>query len=398
MTHATLNIGIGKTEITPPVPLGIPSAGYRERKGAGMEGVHDPLFATALFITNGNKQLVLCSVDNLLFPNEIVQEIEEEVLQLAPQLRGCEMYIGATHTHSGGGGHLNVPLIGESIAGPYHNELATFYAKKTAEAIIQASQRQGAAKVGIGYGKAESLNKYRGLWPSDITPPADITLIKVVQEDGTPLAILFNYAVHPTILKSQNRLFSADFVGYTRDHLSSLLGPTVQPLYFNGAQGDVNPVIFNTEDRFTSCKLFGQLLAEKVKSIWDATEASDVLEVMTEHTPYLLKPQPNPFGLHLPIEQYQTEMNVIILNKLHAFITIPGELSCLYDHLLQEKGKKLGYSHVSILGLTNGGHGYIISPDSWEHKTFESRLSLGGKYYGEFIQNQAEALLIKYAP
>lgn len=69
----TLRVGIGKAEITP--PIGTPSAGYTSRKGAGMKGVHDPLLAIALFIDNGEKKIVLCSVDHLGFTFDMCQEV-----------------------------------------------------------------------------------------------------------------------------------------------------------------------------------------------------------------------------------------------------------------------------------------------------------------------------------
>src|SRR5580704_15436551 len=62
---ATLSAGVGKADITP--PIGTPSAGYTESNGQGMEGIHDPLLATALFIDNGEKKIVFCSVDHLGF-------------------------------------------------------------------------------------------------------------------------------------------------------------------------------------------------------------------------------------------------------------------------------------------------------------------------------------------
>lgn len=74
---AILNVGIGKSDLTP--ANNVPSAGYKERKGEGMEGVHDPLLALALFIDNGEKKIVLCSVDHLGFTHEMVQAIVEKV-------------------------------------------------------------------------------------------------------------------------------------------------------------------------------------------------------------------------------------------------------------------------------------------------------------------------------
>lgn len=91
-------------------------------------------------------------------------------------------------------------------------------------------------------------------------------------------------------------------------------------------------------------------------------------------------------------------MNLIVLNRSHAFITIPGELSCLYDEKLKEFGNALGFTHVSIFGLTNDAYGYIILPESWRNKTMESGLSFGGENYGELTEKRAEILLKAYKP
>ncbi|MBA3815482.1 MAG: neutral/alkaline non-lysosomal ceramidase N-terminal domain-containing protein [Parachlamydiaceae bacterium] len=390
LSSATINVGIGKTDITP--PIGTPSAGYTDRKGIGMQGIHDPLLAIALFIDNGVKQIVLCSVDHLGFTYEMTQDIVQQI-HSTPQLEQCEIYISSSHTHSGGGAYLNIPLLGQSLAGTYNADIANFYVIRTVEAIIQASQNQSPSKIGIGYGSAGNLSKYRGLWPTNISPLTDVAVLKFTKLDNTPFAVLFNYAVHPTLLKSQNLLFSSDFVGYARDHLQSLLGSNVQPIYFNGAQGDIIPVVFNEEDRFASCAYLGRSLAEAVQKIWNEVETQDTLDIKTQREQYAFKPLATPFGMNLPIDQYKSEMNLIILNQMHAFITIPGELSSIYDQRLKEIGKGLGYQHVSIFGLTNDAHGYIILPEAWEHKTFESRLSFGGKNYGELTKNRAENLL-----
>ncbi len=131
----SLQVGIGTADLTP--PIGTPSAGYPERKGAGMEGVHDPLRAIALFIDTGDKKIVLCSVDHLGFSYDMVQAVTKKV-QSQWGLEACEVYIGSSHTHSGGGGYLNIPVIGEQLAGPYNPEITEFYIEQTYKAIFQA--------------------------------------------------------------------------------------------------------------------------------------------------------------------------------------------------------------------------------------------------------------------
>lgn len=395
LIFANIHVGVGKADITP--PIGTPSAGYTERKGEGMQGVHDPLLATALFIDNGEKQIVLCSVDHLGFTYEMVQEITQKI-HTHPELKGCEIFVASSHTHSGGGAYLNVSVLGASLAGTYCPKITQFYIEQTVEAILQAYHHQISAKIGIGYGKAKTLSCYRGLWPKDTLPLDEVTLIKITRLDDTPLAVFFNYPLHPTVLKSQNRLFSSDFVGYARNYLQSSLGSKVCTLYFNGAQGDIIPVIFNEDDRFDACDILGKSLAETVKKIWDETLTEDVLQINTRKEPYAFKPQATPFGLHLPVDIYKSEINLIVFNQKHAFITIPGELSCLYDKRLKDAGRKLGFSHVSIFGLTNDAHGYLILPESWQHKTFESGFSFGGEDYGEITEKRVETLLRTLSP
>ena len=392
---AHINVGIGKTDITP--SIGTPSAGYAARKGEGMQGVHDPLLAIALFIDNGEKQIALCSVDHLGFTYEMVQQITQKA-HAYPELKKCEIFIASSHTHSGGGAYLNIPVLGASLAGTYSPQTTQFYIDQTVEAILEAYHHQIPAKLGIGYGRAKTLSQYRGLWPKDIIPLEDVTIIKVTHLDGTPFAVLFNYPVHPTLLKSQNRLFSADFVGYARTHLQSSLGSNVCCIYFNGAQGDIIPVVFNETDRFDACDNLGKSLAETVKKIWDETITDDSLQIDTQKESYGFTPQATPFGLTLPVNVYNSEMNLIVFNQIHAFITIPGELSCLYDKRLKDTGNRLGFSHVSIFGLTNDAHGYMILPESWQHKTFESGLSFGGENYGDVTAKRAETLLNAFSP
>lgn len=382
--------GVGKESITP--PLGTPSAGYAERKGEGMVGSHDPLLAIALFIDNGTKQIIFCSVDHLGFTYKMTEKIIQKIHSY-PELRACEIFIGSSHTHSGGGAYFNIPVIGTHLAGAYNSEVTQFYIDQTVKAILDAYHNQTPAKVGIGYGKTGVLSQYRGTWPKEAFPLQDVAVIKVTHLDNSPLAVLFNYPVHPTVLNAKNLLFSSDFVGYARDHLQSSLGATTCALYFNGAQGDILPIIVNENDRFDACSFLGKSLADTVKKIWDKTATHDCLQVETQKESYTFKPKATSFGLELPLDSYKSEINVIVFNGSDAFITIPGELSSLYDQRLKSFGKKLGFCHVSVFGLTNDAHGYIILPESWRHKTMESGFSFGGENYGDLIEKRVETLL-----
>lgn len=393
-SHAEILVGVAQRSITP--PDGTPLAGYAARQEVGRRGDEkDPLLAISLFIDNQQKKVVFCSVDHLGFPYRIVQEITKRVHQ-EPQLKDCEIYIGSSHTHSGGGAYLNIGGIGEKLAGPYNEDVVQFYIQETVQAILDSTARPIPGKIGIGCGKAEGLSSYRGAWPEGIQPVPDVAIIKVTDIHDKPFAVLFNYAVHPTILDKDNYFFSADFVGNTRDHIQKFLGESIQPIYFNGAQGDILPVIFNRSDRFQSCDILGQKLAETVVQIWEETDTENNLEIQTQKYTYTFAPQTTPHGITFPLKEYTSELNCMVLNsldKLHAILMIPGELSCIFDRQLKNLASQLGYNHISCFGLTADAHGYFILPESYDHKTMESYLSIGGREYGEWMRIQLQQLL-----
>lgn len=163
--------------------------------------------------------------------------------------------------------------------------------------------------------------------------------------------------------------------------------------FFNGAQGDIIPIIGTHEDRWEVCQRIGKELAQSVKDIWNQTGTEESVAIQTYQDRYAFVPQATPFGLKLPLDHYDTEINLIVFNGKHGFITIPGELSCVYDHQFKNKKNKWNLSHLSVLGLVNDAHGYIILPEAWRHQTVESRLSFGGECYGEMVVNKVEELL-----
>ena len=72
--------------------------------------------------------------------------------------------------------------------------------------------------------------------------PADRTfnLIRVDRLDGSPIALVTNYAMHGTVMNGQNLKISGDAPGTVTAYLEEKLGGTV--LYINGAAGNIAPI------------------------------------------------------------------------------------------------------------------------------------------------------------
>jgi len=390
---AYVKVGVGQTDITP--ALGTPSAGSLERVG-GMKGINDPLLAIAMVIDNGEKLMAFCSVDHLGFLHEMTEEVKRKVHD-HPALAKCEVFIGSTHTHSGGGGYLNLPDLGELIAGPYDANLVKIGVDGAANAIIQAFENLQPAKTGMGYGQVKEITTYAGVFPKKLDPPTDLAVIKVTKQDGSPLAVFFNYSLYPDVLvyeTNENLMhFSADVVGYTRRHIQTLIGGDVTPIFFNGAKGELLTKILFPNDRFKSCDVIGKTLAEGVSQVWNTTQVKDKIAISTLQHAYIFEPKPTPSGFVLPAENYQTEINLIVFDQMDAFVTIPAELSCAYVPVLKSHAAKMGFRQLSVLDIVNDAHGYVFSPESWKLLPEEVEFSWGGETYGQTMENKILDLL-----
>lgn len=130
-----LRAGAGIGDITPPV--GTPSAGYGDRLGQGMTGIHDPLLATAVAIDNGTKRIVVVGVDHLGYDAGMVAEVVAQVRNKSGDV-AVEIYLSSSHTHAGGGAYLDIPGLGTTLAGKFDPTARQLYIDGAADAVLAA--------------------------------------------------------------------------------------------------------------------------------------------------------------------------------------------------------------------------------------------------------------------
>lgn len=391
--------GAGKADITPPV--GTPLAGYGGRLGKASTGVHDPCEARALIIDNGAEKVAFVSVDHLGFDHSMVTRVRElaaEKSGLAPE----RIFVMSSHTHSGGGAYLEPFPI---LAGKFDPKIRDFYSERAAEAVIAAAKNLKPARLAIGAGSVPGLSRFRSNWPphamADKTIDPEVGVLRVDDAaNGKPMAVLFNFAAHPTVLGEKNFQFSADYVGYARTKLEQMLGGEVLAIFANGAQGTVAPRPFQGSDEWQRCENMGTILAAEVFKVIHMIRPQEWMELRFTRTPLTLKtqlPPKMPVRINLP-ETSASEISAIAFDRKHAFVTIPGELSSLLSQQVKERGRLLGFESTFLLGLTNDAVGYIITEDEYRHGTYESSISLFGPAFGSFITNEAFQALEKVKP
>ncbi len=217
---------------------------------------------------------------------------------------------------------------------------------------------------------------------------------------GKPIAVLMNFAAHPTVLGAKNFEFSADFVGYARRALEKMIGGDVVAIFANGAQGTVAPQAFQGKDEWERAENVGSILAAEVYKVCLMIKPQQSADIRIVRSPIQIKPIPHPKArglIQLP-PMYDTELSAISFDNRVAFVAIPGELSSILNLQVKERGKLLGFEKTFILGLTNDALGYIITEDEYRHETYESSISLFGAGFGSFITNEAFQALEKLRP
>ncbi|MEK6321275.1 MAG: neutral/alkaline non-lysosomal ceramidase N-terminal domain-containing protein [Acidobacteriota bacterium] len=397
--QTALTGGVGKSDITP--PIGTPLAGYGARRAQPSIGVHDATEARALIIDNGVEKIALVSVDHLGFDHGMVERIRglaSEATHILPD----HIFVMSSHTHSGGGAFMEMlPLLANALAGKFDAKIRMFYEQRTAEAIIAANKNMRPARIAFGAGEARGISRFRSTWPPNGPVDPEVGVIRVDSiATGKTMAVLMNFAAHPTVLGADNMTFSADFVGYARNAVERMIGGDVMAIFANGAQGTIAPHAFQGDNSWQRAENVGTILAAEVLKVILMIKPQDSVDIKLARTPLTLKIVPTsifPPAMTYP-SSYESEISAISFAGRVAFVAIPGELGSILNFQVKERGKLLGFERTFLLGLTNDALGYIISEDEYRHKTYESAISLFGPTFGSLIANESFQLLEKLRP
>jgi hypothetical protein len=241
-----LRFGLARVDITPPVGI------YHRMWGAARHdratGVHRPLTAEVMLLrplTEDGPGMARVQIDLVgLDANRY-----RSLVQITSQATGVppeDVVIAFAHTHAAG---LMTPDRVDLPGG----ELIPAYLEELEDKIRQAAQEAAAAlqpaTISYAVGRC-NLAANRDYWDEEsqlyacgFNPdqPADDTVLvaRVVDEAAMPLAVLVNYACHPTTLAWDNTLISPDYVGALREEVECQIGAPC--VFFQGACGDLGP-------------------------------------------------------------------------------------------------------------------------------------------------------------
>ncbi len=372
-------------------------------------GVRDPIRAKVLLLKNGNKKLLFISLDVI----GVMQEMYGDLLKRLKKIgfNNDEVFISATHTHSGPGSIVNNIFWGVVIMDLYKSHVYKVFAEGIVTAVQKASSNLKEADLFSTSFVAQDIQTNRRSKVGHFDANANILFAR--DKSGAYLGAMVNLPIHGTALNGRNYNFSADIPGgFERSFEQKLVSmntlithappPTV--LFVNGAEGDVAPKIGGEEaigklgEMFANQALDSMENAQKVNPNWNVkimkahlgTPGLYIKECFqSKWSKYIYKHFYLGFGMFINREQ---SLAAIKLGDM-VMMTVPGEATTSVGFALKDLASKMGSKQSWVLGLTNGYTAYFTTPSEFDEGSYESCNSLFGRYGADRVLKNMSTLL-----
>jgi hypothetical protein len=260
--------------------------------------INDPLYAKALVLDDGKTKVVIITMDvTAIGGRKISQGMLPDVGEdFLPNLRerlerelkipGCNVLVNASHTHPPG---RMLCSDDEQVA-------------RTFDAVRRAQENMVEVRVGSDSGREDRISMNRTLrlkngkhWTIRHTNPSppeeeiagfgpldsEIGIIRIDRLDGTPLAVVYNFACHLLFGDYQGHI-TANLPGYASKAIEDNLGNGALALFLQGAAGDVCDVTFKDFSRPRDVEQLGTMLGHStLKASGEIKTTTAMLKVVS---------------------------------------------------------------------------------------------------------------------
>jgi neutral ceramidase len=372
-----------KIDITPSEPQNL--LGYGPRNSTG---VHDPIFHKIVVMDDGKTQFILISTDICLISPSEYDRVANKI-QKQYGIDPLNVWWTVTHTHS-------APEVGTPGMYPVYMaerlvKLDPAYTEEMEQQLIdgigEARRALVPATLGVGWGFSQANINRRavdvdgkaslGLNPDG---PVDrrIGLIRIDRQDGSPLVLIANYAIHGTVLGGENTLISGDAPGVVAEYVEEKIGAPV--LFINGAAGNLAPIYsVYPSPRAGHLGQFRVLLGDKIIEANTRLVSTTGDVNITTGEQILETPRKPELGWPAELQKYNRStrdghhfvrmpVRFFKINNDLAIWSAPIELFCEVSNGVRDRSP---FPYTFYYGYTNGWFGYMPTEDAWPFGGYE---------------------------
>jgi hypothetical protein len=399
----------GAARVTLRVPDGAPLAGYGGMRRRLLipdvlglyphafwlkpsEGVLDDLAVRALVLYEGETRVTWIAADLIAVDQGFKRRLEEKLA--ATGIRPGALIVSASHTHSGPGAFLEPALFAVAAMDRENTPVRTAVIDAMVEAIRRAGAAARDARIAVARADAPVMTTSR----IGASLDHEMIVLRITTALNEPIAVVWNYAIHGTMLGPRNLRLSGDVTGVASRALENDL--RVPALFVNGAVGDVSPHHHGEAEMAAT----GRALAATVRAAWDAAEPVDRTPLATRSARVRL-PSPAfsfrhcvaqwipgwvrpPLGRFLPGE---TELVAVALGPV-AWATMPGEPVTALGREVKAAARPR-FAHAFVAGVSNDYLGYFVRAEDYARKGYVTCAAVYGPKLGACLSATAVDLL-----
>lgn len=311
--------------------------------------------------------------------------------------------------------------------------------RQIAGAVSMAAQRTRPVALRYGEGTA-GFNVNRRVVTPEGTPMLPnpegvvdrrVRVIRLDGEDPEPVAVLFSYVCHSTVLGGGNNRVSGDYPGAAQRAIERLYGNRTTAVFLPGCFGNIRPNLTTAEGRFRAgsdeeVERIGQMLAgEVVRASEDAalqlrsapergkgkgergketlSVASSVFRLPYQDLPSERKIRDMCRALgerhqalqEIPLARRRAGHAVLEIAALRVggltLVSLPGEVML---EIGQQVEAGLG-GNVIVLGYTNGNPGYLCTARSYDEGGYEPTCFFRTYHHPAPFTRETEKILVR---
>lgn len=431
--------GAAIIDVTPQKPMFLHGYPHVERIS---EGIHDPLYASAMIIDNGEDQIGFCAVDVVSISKEITMQVREQV-QEATGIQGKNLMVSASHTHSGPVTYNDI--FYDPVVPKADPEYISYLVDRLVQVYVDAFQNKRESEIAITIADGSGVGGNRRSKTDSVDPEIPVVVIKDIATEKI-FALSTIYCMHPTVLHEDSKLYSADFPGYTREYIRNEFGEEVILLYHTGPSGNQSPRHFIKSNTFDEAERLGFMLGNRIvdqvrqlgnmhfkdwislslqqfnimlpQKEFMSVESADKKAILVKDRLERMRRNREPateirtvecdwFGAEEnkqlsemaangKLEKvYQSvlpaEINIINIDS-NQFVFLPGEMFVEYSLLI----KKNSPDNTFVASLSNGVlAGYIVTGEAEQEGGYEASNSIFPAKAGQLVVNKVLAMLRK---
>ena len=404
---AELLAGAARASITP-IEENIPTqlGGYGAREGKPAEGIHDTIYAKALVLQWNGTKTALVTLDVCSLAINVVKESLAKAG--VDGLNVDNTLMAASHSHAGLEGFA---LDRRNIAdnphiGIFSEEMLEFTTTRIARAIKQADAALQPVKAASGAVNVPGATANRR---GDEYVDDSLTLLRIDDMEGKPLAVLVNFTAHGTFMTEKEMLISGGWAGQMQRTVEALLGEGVTCLYTNGAEGDIRPAGAKGGSRWEMAEDYGRRIGISAANLAQTLESAPV-KVFSAKSARVQLPerQAAPDFLKIAGDEYGVsadDMDQLIAAMFpetapiyalriddFAMATFPGEPICQLGLAVKDAMRAQGVKHPCVAGMTSDHIGYILTKDEYHQSGYEVTASFYGDGLGQLMLDNVTAL------